>query len=371
MLRTSRLRFLQTTVICRDQGKPPTNVGPVVDDWTEGAAHNAKLPQDKGLMGYISKAAKQAKDDNELTKKLGIKGAIQHGRQKQAESMQKAQQAREAASRHMSLMKPGERLRALATGRYDPGSHFLMLDLDFEKDSLIFGTTRDEFYENVDKMKRVIVEYHRWERNDNFYMYGTRLLQFMTAFFIYDSWEQERFKILLASSFDNFKEAHEEEVEGIEQRRIQALERAVVELEVRPPNFIDLVAERKRVEEQTDEEALKQFKAHPMDTLQREKAAFEEDVARQRALIRNAISPTSVPAVKNLRRVLMPQANDWTVVVREEMLEYKLAKASAMTVPDREASEMPLGLKQQLVQPLFPTKAVSRSPPAASLQTAN
>jgi len=336
------------------------------EDWTEGAKDNAMLPPDRGIMGYMSRQSQQAKEDNELTKKLGVRGAIQQGRQQHAESVQKAQQAREAASRHMQLMKPGEKLRALATGRYDPGSHFLMLDLDFERDSLIFGTTREEFYENVEKMKKVIIEYHRWERNDNFYLWGTRIAQVFTAFFVYDAWEQERFKLLLASSLDNTKHAHEEELEGIEQRRIQALQRALVELEVRPPNFDDLLAEKKLVEARTEAEEKQAFKAHPMDTLEQDRSKHEEAVAQRRALVTHAISPTSVPAIKNLRRVLMPQTNDWTVVVREEMLEYKEAKTKVMTIPDRDAAEPPLGRRQQLVQSIFETVPRSEPRPATA-----
>merc|ERR1711964_196859 len=97
----------------------------------------------------------------------------------------------------------------------------------------------------------------------------------------------------------------------------------------------------------SDEEAKKEFRPHPMDTKQTEREKFEDMVERKRALIRNALSPTSIPAVKNLRRVLMPQTSDWTVVVREEMLEYREAKAKAMTVPDRaDVPPVPRGTQQ-------------------------
>jgi hypothetical protein len=200
----------------------------------------------------------------------------------------------------------------------------------------------------------MIIEYHRWERNDNFYMYGTRVLQFLSVMLIYDAWEQERFKYLLASSLDNYREYHAEELATLERRREEALERAVLELEVRPPNFAALVTERKRLETKSDEDAKKEFKPHPMDTLQQEREKFEDMIERKRALIRNALSPASIPAVKNLRRVLMPQTSDWTVVVREEMLEYREAKAKQMNVPDRaDEPAVPRGTQQQLVRPLF------------------
>jgi hypothetical protein len=336
------------------------------DDWTKDAKDNAKLPPEKGIIGYMQRQRDQAKQDNELTKKLGIRGAIDQNRQQQSESIQKAQQAKEAASRHMTIMKPGERLRTLATGRYDPGSHFLMLDLDFERDALIFGTTREEFYENVDKMKRVIIEYHRWERNDKFYTWGTRVAQVLTFFFLYDAWENERFKLLLASSLDNYKETHAEELEGVEQRRMQALQRALVELEVRPPNFDELRTERARLMQRSEAEEKDAFRAHPMDTLEQDRTKHEEAIAKHRALIEHAISPTSVPAVKNLRRVLLPQTNDWTVLVREEMLEYKEAKTRVMNIPDRDVETEPLGRRQQLVQPIFTASPREQPLPAAS-----
>lgn len=345
MLRRSGGLFLRRTLVRRQSG-PPMKVPDNLDDLAPGSL----APKEKTVTKFIMDKLQQAKKDAALTKNEGVRGAINVGQATAAQNWEEAAERQAAVNKALADKSPSARLRDAISGRYDPNDHFLLMDLDIDRDSALFGTTREEFYENIEKLKRVIIEYHRWERQDTFYKYGTYIVKALTIFFIYDSWEQERVKSLLAGSLENFTKAHEDTLATLESRRMLALERAVLELEVRPPNFDELTKERNALVEKTLDERKAAFKAHPMDTLGQEKAKFDVEVERKDALVQCALSPTSVPAVRNLRRVLLPQTDDWTVVVREEMLEYKTAKITALQYPDKKvAIDVPQGLRQQQV----------------------
>lgn len=246
------------------------------------------------------------------------------------------------------------RVRGQLLGKFDPTEHFLLADLDHDKDSLMFGETREEFYENVEKMKRVIIEYTRWERSDNFYLYATRLCQVIVAWMLYDTWVQESRKTQLASSLDNYRAAHVEDLAGIEERRHAAMARAILELEVRPPNFADLVARRNELEK--DAGRSKRYVANPMDTMDQEREKHAASVEQQERLIKYALNPTSIPAVRNLRRIVLPQSGDWAALVREDMLAYRNAKDAKLRFPGRKdrAPAVKSGVDDN-VQPGAPT----------------
>ncbi|KAF8279578.1 hypothetical protein TcBrA4_0101120 [Trypanosoma cruzi] len=115
--------------------------------------------------------------------------------------------------------------------------HFLLLDLDFERDAMIFGNTREEFEENVTKLKEVISKYTRWERNDNFYYYGIIALKALTAWVLMECVQQHYELKLLAGHYEDFVEAMEETVSGIEENLQRDMRRAREELQSHRPDF--------------------------------------------------------------------------------------------------------------------------------------
>merc|ERR1712146_582908 len=122
---------------------------------------------------------------------------------------------------------------------------------------------------------------------------------------------------------------------------------------------------RTRQAAQGEDEVMAEYKRHPMDTRDLERAKQDAEAVRRQQLSSSALSPSSVPAVKNLRRVLMPQTSDWTVIVREEMLEYKAAKEKNMRVPNAPDTEVPDGLRRQMVTPII-TAAPKKEPKPAT-----
>lgn len=324
--------------------------------------------------------------------------------------------------------------------------HFLLVDLDFEKDSLLFGSSREEFTKNVDKLKEVILQYNRWERTDNAYRYGTMFMKFATAWLLVDCLQTYlRFKVL-RDSLDEFIVMTNETIESLKQKRLIDYEIAAKELEINPPNFAPVVAtiveERRRVREEaatkereaqeaaaatqqaldalrgvslpstdaaaeasslfgTDVLALPAVSAnatpaarssaktlsdedrrlsHPMDTTHEAKVkAFLEADERRKAMSQfakkeldeagrskerrsafgfvasyfrgkdarvetsdgvlveplsqadfvhfsYAAAPTSIATVRSVRRILLPRSDDYTQIVREEMVAYKKQK---------------------------------------------
>ncbi|KAG8345093.1 hypothetical protein ERJ75_000533900 [Trypanosoma vivax] len=115
--------------------------------------------------------------------------------------------------------------------------HFLLVDLDFEKDAMIFGTTRAEFERNVTRLKQVVSEYSRWERTDNFYHYGTIILKILTVWLLMECVQQFYELRLLVEHYDDFVEAMEETLNSLEENLQKDLKRAREELVSHPPDF--------------------------------------------------------------------------------------------------------------------------------------
>ncbi|PBJ76111.1 hypothetical protein BCY84_10227 [Trypanosoma cruzi cruzi] len=119
--------------------------------------------------------------------------------------------------------------------------HFLLVDLDFERDAMIFGNTREEFEENVTKLKEVISKYTRWERTDNFYYYGIIALKALTAWVLMECVQQHYELKLLAGHYEDFVEAMEETVSGLEENLQRDMRRAREELQSHRPDFRPVV----------------------------------------------------------------------------------------------------------------------------------
>ncbi|KEG06299.1 hypothetical protein DQ04_14761000 [Trypanosoma grayi] len=119
--------------------------------------------------------------------------------------------------------------------------HFLLVDLDFEKDAMIFGNTREEFERNVTKLKEVISTYTKWERTDNFYYYGTIALKALTVWVLMECLQQYYELGLLAGHYDDFVEAMEETLGNLEKNLQRDLQRARDELQSHRPDFSPVV----------------------------------------------------------------------------------------------------------------------------------
>eukprot|EP00796_Vickermania_ingenoplastis_P010653 gene10653-7400_t len=310
--------------------------------------------------------------------------------------------------------------------------HFLLVDLDFEKDSILFGSTREEFERNVRLMKKVVVGYQKWERSDNFYYYATIVLKIFTFWILMECAHQYVELQLLSGNYEVFAEAIEDEIHDLSTKMARDFQEARETLAHNPPNFTpvlnairnerervraseenvsaipvqdstvptetdldrlkatalelskspstssgsDSTPERRRQEIPVAEVYAKARAQHPMDTLN-EKAILthERETSRANEMQRlqkrlqsqenglferlkskiwrlfsrpaylmyhpltnedlsrfsYAASPTAVEAVRLLRRILLPKSEDFTQIVREEMLEYKNEKLKKAT----------------------------------------
>lgn len=349
------------------------------------------------------------------------------------------------------IQRRKEYLKSFQGSTMSSREHFLLVDLDFEKDSILFGDTREEFERNVNIMKKVIVAYQRWERSDNFYYYATLILKLLTIWVLMECMHQYYELHLLATHYAIFTEVTEEEIHDLATKRERDFREAEEELARHPPNFTStmraIIAERERIraaeadKKKTTSESVAQtttstssspsvaegtaealssnsvvqrvmggsgpsapgqenlqdakdlkdvslspnnsipvseFYAkhgtrHPMDTTG-EKATLELKKKQERetemsrlqqkrkeevslkvkiqgmwkwcwhrasslylpltkeelAQFSYAASPTSIDAVRRLRRILLPRSEDYTQIVREEMLAYKEEKNKAL-----------------------------------------
>ena len=383
---------------------------------------------------------------------------------------------RELRKHQEQIAQSLQKMNAFKGTTFSPNEHFLLVDLDFDRDSLLFGNTREEFEMNVSKMKKVIVEYTHWERRDTFYLWGTWVLKAFFVYAMYDTWLNYRVKTLLADSFDDFTTVVAEDIENLRSKRDEDFERARLELKERAPDFTamraTIEAERKRYREEkaaahaeVTSLGAKRTTYHPMDTsgseeadenarmekmktdlmkftelstskenpisqhyegnagevdpnkrastdkdghsilgatwgLVKKVATFEgfrqshksnlpgsntpnattptnqqdpsapqdEDIAKKAASFTKplrtvtpptiprtaaekqeedeavlarlsyAVAPTSIEAVKAIRRIILPRSDDFALIVRKEMLDYKNMKLANMTYPREESA---------------------------------
>lgn len=341
------------------------------------------------------------------------------------------------------MKKRKEYMKSFEGTTLSASEHFLLADLDFQKDAMLFGNTREEFEHNVTKLKNVIIAYSKWERTDNFYRYTTILLKLLTLWILMESLQQFYELRLFAANYDDFVEAMEADIAALEQKRAADFADAARELQRHRPDFsavLETIAkERDRVVEMEARTARQDAAAasnssgaststspgdasaeengvqggimdlawealganlgrdgsrdatspapvvsaldvksqgmtHPMDTTQaerhkeRQRRAAEEREMRRLAAFNDgaaqdgvwvhvwhrvksifsaaerlpaadlarysyAASPTSIDAMRALRRILLPRSEDVVQIVREEMVAYKKQKEDLRAHP--------------------------------------
>lgn len=207
-----------------------------------------------------------------------------------------------------------ETKRQVLSMSIDPDEHFLLADLDPDKDALIFGSTREEFYENVEKTKKLVLGYQRWETKENHYYYMTWVLRLFCFAYFFDVYRTYLYKELLANSYDDFVESVNDEIGSLEEKRERAVETACEQIKLHPPNFEPLIQIRER-------KLGEKKKYHPMDTTHHEE---RQDQARKiLGLSESGTAPTNIEEVRAIRRVLLPQSADWSSIVKKEIAAYR------------------------------------------------
>ncbi|KAG5469957.1 hypothetical protein CUR178_02099 [Leishmania enriettii] len=135
------------------------------------------------------------------------------------------------------MQKRKEYMKSFEGTIMSASEHFLLVDLDFQKDAMLFGNTREEFERNVTKLKNVIIAYSKWERADNFYYYTTVLLKLLTVWVLMECLQQFYELRLFASHYDDFVEAIESEIATLDSKRKADFASAAEELRRRKPDF--------------------------------------------------------------------------------------------------------------------------------------
>ena len=220
---------------------------------------------------------------------------------------------------------------------FNPEEHFLLADLDMTKDAVLFGQDREVFFENVKKMKQVVITYHRWERSDNYYYYWTKLVQVGCVCALIDIIRNTHAKLTFRDSLDNFLEISQQDIEELAEKRQQAYTKLIKEFELNPPTF-------DRIRNKVVEPAIRN---HPMDTLRKEESKVQSESDRVHEALESmgldphsqqlsySSSPTTIPALKAARRILMPQVEDYTSIVKEEILEHRRHKSAQLQFPGK------------------------------------
>ncbi|KPA84440.1 putative mitochondrial hypothetical protein [Leptomonas pyrrhocoris] len=135
------------------------------------------------------------------------------------------------------MRKRKEYMKTFEGTTMSASEHFLLVDLDFQKDAMLFGTTREEFEHNVTKLKNVIIAYNKWERTDNFYRYMTVLLKLLTLWILMESLQQFYELRLFAANYDDFVEAMEMDIAALVHKRAADFADAARELQQHKPDF--------------------------------------------------------------------------------------------------------------------------------------
>jgi hypothetical protein len=230
-----------------------------------------------------------------------------------------------------AVVKPDISMRAaralaVASRRDD---HVLLADLDPDLDTVLFGTTTEEFEKNVKRMKVIVSTYKKWEKWDNFYLYATRALQVGTFAFAFLWWESACEKHLLCTTAEDYAARHEQILRSMKDSREHSIEYLIDDLRRNPPKIFP----PKLLPGATpggDDDIIKR---HPMDT--RPVEVWEAE-RQQKLLERQAVQAAAgsdTDFLKRARRILLPLTDDWTAVVREEIAEYKESQLAQMRFP--------------------------------------
>ena len=233
--------------------------------------------------------------------------------------------------------------RSLAARSIDPDEHFLLADLDPDKDALIFGETREEFYRNVDKTKKIVLRHQRWQIGEKHYRWATWILKFLSFFVVFDNFRTMANKETLANSVDMFRTYIEEvAIHDISHQREKAFERAIEHLHHEPPDFAPIIAAQQKEAEAKRSASDKKkgshnnglsrsTKRHPMDTTGHAAALMQE--REKRGFGDSGVSPLNIESVRIMRRIVLPQSADWHAVVMEQMHEHRQQKALTARFP--------------------------------------
>lgn len=165
-------------------------------------------------------------------------------------------------SREQLMEKRREYLKSFEGTTLSAREHFLLVDLDFQKDSMLFGNTREEFEKNVTKLKNVIITYNKWERADNFYYYTTVLLRILTLWLVMEGVQQYYELRLLELNFNTFAEVMETEIAALDAARVDDLKRAAVEIQTNKPDFSPAIQTIKKEMERVEEVAAEATKGN-------------------------------------------------------------------------------------------------------------
>jgi hypothetical protein len=198
----------------------------------------------------------------------------------------------------------------------------------------MFGTTTEEFEQNVQRMKTIVSTYTKWERWDKFYMYATRVVQFGCAVVGFMLWEATCEKNLLRTAAEDYAAQHQGVVKNIAEGRQQSIEYLLADMKMNPPQILppsgEKYAEFKKISQNEAD-----IKRHPMDTRPIEEWEREkEGLMLQQAAQRDALMNTGDSEfMKRARRIILPMTDDWTAVVKEEIVEYQKSKMEYLNFP--------------------------------------
>jgi len=187
--------------------------------------------------------------------------------------------------RHVPKLEPGgtagEIARTVGGIDFDPNEHPLLAELDDQRDALMYGTGKD-FYENVKRVRTIVLTHHKWELGESMYKALLLVVQVLCLTVVYNVWAQYQTLELLISSREDFAQIVASRIREMEAQRVADGERCV------------------------------HIVRHGGSTTPQQ----IEDTAIQ------------------LRRVLLPTSEDYHAIVRKRMKKYFEEKHAALRFPD-------------------------------------
>ena len=250
---------------------------------------------------------------------------------------------------------------------FNVNEHPLLCDIDLHQDAVMYGRTPEEFIKNVEEVKKLIINHSRWEKNDNKYYWGTRIAQFGCLVTLFDILRNSYATQVLRSGLSDYLAVSTEEIASLKIRRDEDFRMLKQEWNINPPDFSIVqgniggnTGARGTQQEAklragtggavTEADTVRSTPVvlqHPMDTSKREDTLLQKQSGKVSEALEMmgaesyatqlyySNSPTAIPALKAARRVLMPQAEDFTSIVKEEILEHQRYKADQLQHPDK------------------------------------
>lgn len=268
-----------------------------------------------------------------------------------------------------------KKIKSFSLRRDNVDEHPLLADLDMDKDAHVFGNDPQTFYENVEKMKNVIVAYTKWERDDNRYKVARWIIWGCICYVVVDLYTVTKQNAFLQRSYPNFLIATSETLDEIPRKRARDFARVVELLDLHPPNFDEVVATQRK----ESSAATKSMEDSPMDTAHqaaKERSEKEKEMRRLMeklgsvAPVTRAVSvddgqqdkpkwrfwgkaetkaanseskrvhrysyatnPVNIATVRQVRRIVLPESEDYSRIVQESMVEYAAQKYNLLKFP--------------------------------------